>query len=65
MLGFELFLRLDVSQWDAVINDLILIITLIASLGIELDSLSEEDLKEINNKILTCSKDLSFIIIND
>ena len=60
-----MFLRLDVSQWDAVINDLILIITLIASLGIELDSLSEEDLKEINNKILTCSKDLSFIIIND
>ena len=65
MLGFELFLRLDVSQWDAVINDLILIITLIASFVIELDSLSEEDLKEINNKILTCSKDLFFIIIND
>jgi len=65
MLGFELFLRLDVSQWDAVINDLILIITLIASLGIELDSLSEEDLKEINNKILSCSKDLSFIMLND
>ena len=60
-----MFLRLDVSQWDAVINDLILIITLIASFEIELDSLSEEDLKEINNKILTCSKDLSFIIIND
>ena len=60
-----MFLRLDVSQWDDVINELILIITLIASLGIELDSLSEEDLKEINNKILTCSKDLSFIIIND
>ena len=60
-----MFLRLDVSQWDAVINILILIITLIASFDIELDSLSEEDLKEINNKILTCSKDLSFIIIND
>ena len=60
-----MFLRLDVSQWDAVINELILIITLIASFGIELDSLSEEDLKEINNKILTCSKDLSFIILND
>ena len=60
-----MFLTIDVSQWDAVINDLILIITLIASFDIELDSLSEEDLKEINNKILTCSKDLSFIIIND
>ena len=60
-----MFLRLDVSQWDAVINELILIITLIASFDIELDSLSEEDLKEINNKILTCSKDLSFIILND
>ena len=60
-----MFLTIDVSQWDAVINDLILIITLITSFGIELDTLSEEDLKEINNKILTCSKDLSFIIIND
>ena len=39
--------------------------TLIASFEIELDSISEEDLKEINNKILTCSKDLSFIILND
>ena len=44
-----MFLLLDVSQWDAVINELILITTLIASFGIELDSLSEEDLKEIND----------------
>ena len=47
-----MFLRLDVSQWDAVINELILIITLTVSFGIEIDSLSEEDLKEIKNKIL-------------
>ena len=46
-----MFLTIDVSQWDAVINDLILIITLKASFGIKLDSLSEEDLKEINKKI--------------
>ena len=49
-----MFLLLDVSQWDAVINELILIITLIVSFVIKIDSLSEEDLKEIKNKILTC-----------
>ena len=49
-----MFLRLDVSQWDDVINELILIITLTVSFGIEIDSLSEKDLKEIKNKILTC-----------
>ena len=42
-----------------------MIIILLASFEIELDSLSEEELKEINIKILKCSKDLYFITLND
>ena len=50
---------------DTVINDLILIIILLASFEIELDSLSEEELKEIKIKILKYPKDLYFITLND